>query len=513
MNTQKTTPRQTRLPLTAVAILLVTAAVSLAWSHYKLLSQDEIFVLQTGSVSSVRQLVHIQRTTPISLDPLVYHLLAHAAAKLFGSTAFALRLPSLLGFLLMQLCLFASVRRYSTERAALVAMAFPALTATLFYSAEARPYGLLLGLCALMLICWQRVCEKNRTAGSLAALALVIALALNTHYFAILLLIPLYAAEFVRTVRLRKLDLAMAGAMVAGTACFALTLPFQHAASEFRLHYYNAGTLSVRAISQAYRSLLMDYTQLSPAVQRSIAFAFVSLAVMFVVAGYAVLQRRVLPAGDMVFVVGLIALPLFGFLLGRFVTHSFEVRYVLCAIVGISVAVGLMFAPLLQRSVLPVAAVLCVAVAVTGWLRVRHEMRTSWVVLAGLRVPSEVKAAVLASPTGRLYVQDMGHFDVASLYEPDPELRARLALVYSRENEIRFDGHDTASVTAMHMHAFTSHTIVEYAEWKREPGQKVLWQFDSGWNWTKQALAADGAAVQPVGRIGEGEVVSVVFPK
>jgi len=36
----------------------------------------------------------------------------------------------------MQVCLFFFVRRLAGERAGVVAVAFPALTATLFYSAE-----------------------------------------------------------------------------------------------------------------------------------------------------------------------------------------------------------------------------------------------------------------------------------------------------------------------------------------------------------------------------------------
>lgn len=502
------------LPVSAVAILFVTAVVSLVWSHYKLLSQDEIFVLQTDSVSSVRQLVHIQRTTPISLDPLAYHLLTHAATKVFGATAFALRLPSLAGFLLMQVCLFVLVRRRAGGRAALFAMAFPALTATLFYSAEARPYGMLLGLSALMLVCWRRATDEARPVSALVLLALTITVALNTHYFAILLLIPLCAAELARTMQRRRLDVGVAGAIAGGVAGIVFTMPFQKAAAEFRTHYYNGGAVSVRAITQGYRALFVDYTHYSMAVQRSMAFAFVCLAVMFAVACVRLLQRRMLPFADAVFVVVLTLLPFFGFVLARFVTHSFEVRYVLGALIGVSVLLALALRDVLARPSLTLLTVmLCGAVGVGGWVRITDEMRTSRTIMDGLVVPDAVKAAVLASPTGRLYVQDMGHFDVASLYEPDVEMRARLALVYSRENEIRYDGHDTVSLTAMHMRAFTPYAIVEYRDWKKVPGPVVLLQFQSGWNWTGQALAADGVSVRPLGRMGEGEAVSVSFAR
>src|SRR5207248_1651180 len=90
--------------LTAVTIGF-TVIVSILLSHAKLFSQDEMYEFQTDSVSSLRELAHVQRTSPISLDPLVYHSLSHVAMRAMGAGAFAQRVPALLGFLLMQVCL------------------------------------------------------------------------------------------------------------------------------------------------------------------------------------------------------------------------------------------------------------------------------------------------------------------------------------------------------------------------------------------------------------------------
>ena len=123
-------PIQCRLARVMVVVfVLLTATLSLAWSHYKLMSQDEMYAFQTYSVRSVSDLLQVQRTGPISLE-LLYPLLSHGAMKMLGTDAFALRLPALLGFLLMQVCLFFFVRNMAGERAGVVAVAFPALTAT-----------------------------------------------------------------------------------------------------------------------------------------------------------------------------------------------------------------------------------------------------------------------------------------------------------------------------------------------------------------------------------------------
>ena len=260
-----------------VVFVLLTAAVSLEWSHSKLMSQDEMYAFQTYSVPSVAELVQVQRTEPISLDPLLYPLLAHAGMKAFGDGAFALRLPALLGFLLMQVCLFFFVRRLAGERAGAVAVAFPALTATLFYSAEGRPYGLMLGLYALALLCWQVATREagNREQGTgsrrrgwaLVGLAAAIALTINAHYFGILLLVPLCAAEGFRSLQRRQTDWPVVVAIYMGMAGFAATWPFLKAAGEFHKNYYNAGSVGLHNITRAYRSIFVDYTQMSMPAQ------------------------------------------------------------------------------------------------------------------------------------------------------------------------------------------------------------------------------------------------------
>ena len=89
-----------------VVFVVLTAAISLVWSHNKMMSQDELYAFHTDSVGSVGELVRVQQEWPISLDPLLVHLLSHGGMRVFGVGAFALRLPALVGFLLMQVCLF-----------------------------------------------------------------------------------------------------------------------------------------------------------------------------------------------------------------------------------------------------------------------------------------------------------------------------------------------------------------------------------------------------------------------
>jgi hypothetical protein len=499
----------------AALILLLTAGVAIAWSHVKLLSQDEIFVLQTDSVSSVRELINIQRHYPISLDPLVFHLLAHASARIFGPTALALRLPSIFGFLLMQLCVFFATRRIAGSRAGLIAMTFPALTATLFYAPEARPYGLLLGFYALAFLAWQTATRETASRmGSLILLALAIALTLNTHYFGILILIPICLAELARTVVRRRLDLPVIAAIVIGMGGIIFTLPFQRAAGEFRKHYYNAGAISLRAISQAYRSLFVNYTTQPLAIQRVEDVLLVLFALALIALCIIRLRAHTvtLPKPELVFLLALAALPLFGIALAIFVTHSIEVRYVLAAIIAIAIFFALAVEPWLHNRLSPtsVTALLAMCLVLAGLGRVGAERQKSHQEMVLLTIPPVVRAKVLSLPDSYLYFQDMGHFELATYYERDPVIRSRMTLLFSEPQELRYDHHDTASLTAEHMQHFTGFRIEPYSQLKATPGDHALVLYHSGWDWTDQALAAD-AQVTPLGPALDGDAVLARF--
>jgi hypothetical protein len=513
--------RNAKLPLSAVAFLVLTVTISLFWSHYKLLWNDELSVLQTDSVSSLAQLVHIQRTCPLSFDPIAYHVLAWLAIRLFGAGAFAIRLPALLGFLLMQICLFFFVRQVASERAAVFALAYPALGGALYYSAEGRPYGLLLGFCALAMVSWQTATrsESKRTL-ALVTLALSTALALNTHYYGVLLLVPLCGAEMFRTFQRRRLDFPVIAAIGAGMAWIVFTLPFMKAAREFSLHYSGTGLFSLGLIPLAYRTFLADYPHAySTFDSMSIRHALVVSFVLLIVLGLwgCIRQPRnlpLLPKAEAVFLILLAALPLFGYLLARFVTHTVDPRYVIPAFVGVTSLLAILLSPLFRHNRAGKLALvaLFLAIAFVGFFRIYAQRISMKETMSALVLTPEAKAALLASPSGLLYLQDMGGFESASYYEPDAEVRSRLALVYSANQEMLWSHHDNDARLAMHLHNFTRLTVVPYESIATQPGDHIFVDYKGApWDWADQSFSAAHANVRPLGHAFGGDLMSVRF--
>jgi hypothetical protein len=510
----------TRSNLLVAFFLLLTAVLSLIWSHARLMWNDEFLSFYSDGVATFKQVILVQLHHPISLDPPTYHLLSHLSMDLIGRNAIALRLPALAGFLLFQLCLFFFVRRLAGTRSAVITMAVPILTASFRYSLEGRPYGLLLGLYALSLLCWQLATTDDNVPRSrllpLAGLTLSIALAITSHYFGVLILIPVSLGELSRTTIRKRLDFGVLIALALGLASVGIILPFKRALMVYRKHYYITG-VNIHDISQGYRELFLRYTTWPIPLQKLAAAIMVVLALTLAYTGYKRFKRR--PASEHAYTwVALSAmalLPFFGYLFGRFVTHTMEVRYVIAALIAFAATFGIVLERRLRSNTfyyVTLALILLAAIAINAH-SIFQERSASNEILASLQPSPALHAALAADPNARIYEQSIGNFFVDSFYTPDPTLRSRITLLHNANREVYWLQHDTYSISAMNMQYFTGLPIVDYDQLQHEPGQHLFVQFHDGWNWTDKAIALEHALVRSLGPSFGGEAVSVQWPQ
>ena len=515
-------PKSTRFTAPAF-FLLLSATLSLLWSHARLMWNDEFLSFYSDSVATFKQVLLVQLHHPISLDPPTYHLLSHLSMDILGRNAIALRLPALAGFLLFQLCLFFFVRRLAGDRSAIIAMAVPVLTASFRYSLEGRPYGLLLGLYALSLLCWQIATEHADDPGRtpsrflpLAGLTLSIALAITSHYFGILILIPVSLGELSRTLIRKRLDLGVLTALILGLASVGLILPFKRALMVYRQHYYVAG-VNLHDISQGYRELFLRYTTWPMSLQKLAAATMVVLALTLAFAGYQRFKRR--PATEHAYtwvaLFSMALLPFFGYLFGRFVTHTMEVRYVIAALIAFAATFGIVLERRLRSNTFYYATVTLIVIAsiAINLHSIRQERRDAATFLASLTPSPALQAALAANPTARIYEQDLGNFFLDSFYIPDPALRSRVTLIYDANREVQWLQHDTNAITDVNLQHFTALPITSYDQAFATPAPQLLITFPGGWNWIDNALAQDHALITPLGTSFGGEALSIQMPQ
>jgi hypothetical protein len=508
--------------LAACGVLLLTAVLALVWSHARLMWNDEFLSFYSDSVPTLGGVLHVQMHSPISLDPPTYHLLSHLSMDVAGRNGIALRLPALCGFLLLEASLFLLVRRLAGYRAGLIAMTLPLCTASFRYAVEGRPYGLLLGLYAAAVLCWVAAAERGETARPralpLIGLFLSIALAITSHYFGVLILLPVSLGEAMRSWRRWRFDWPVVATMTAGLASIALILPGKAALAPYQRHYYTSA-VNLHNVSQGYRELFVRYNTWPLPVQKVCAdlLAVATLWLLWATvrrlrahAGTEPALGRDLGAALWAAMLGLAVLPFFGYLFGRFVTHTMEVRYVIAALIPFAVSIALLLERRLRSMrffASTIAAMITLAVLL-GVVQIRGDQKKSAAILASLVIPSSLHDDLGAHTGKPLYTQSLSDFFLDGFYAPDALVRQRITLVYDEPGEVKWLRHNTNAVTAVNLQQFTPLHLAPYSQMLAQPDALLL-NYHSGWEWVGEDLRARSTPQRALGDAAGASLVEL----
>jgi hypothetical protein len=321
--------------------ILIFAEVYLAITTLHALRRfwyDELFTYYMTQLPSMRA-VWSALMGGADLNPPLFYAVTRAFQKLFGNGELATRLPAILGFLVMLLCIFHFVSRYGSRLAGLGAMSFPPITGAYYYASEARAYGMVLGFAGVAAVCWQAAARNERRSIALPGLAAALGCALMSHCYAVLALIPFALAETARTVVRRKLDWPMLAALAAPCPLVLVYLPLLGAARTdsydnpfFRPEWASIPDAYVRLFGAALVPLLLAGIVLALTRDRGPSSLTSHIAAV------------AMPAHEFALALGFSLVPVFAVLLAMAVTRIFEFRYGLVSILGVSIFVGALVA-------------------------------------------------------------------------------------------------------------------------------------------------------------------------
>jgi Dolichyl-phosphate-mannose-protein mannosyltransferase len=173
------------------AAMLLAAALRLSTLDLQSFWYDEAFtpvhVLHASLWATLRSVAHTENTPPL------WYLIAWADARVLGSGEIALRLPSALAGIATVPVAWAIGCELAGRRAAIACAVLVAVNPLfVWYSQEARAYGLFVLTGALAMLCFLRA-MRAPTRARMAAFALSGSLALLSHYFAVFLLVGMVA--------------------------------------------------------------------------------------------------------------------------------------------------------------------------------------------------------------------------------------------------------------------------------------------------------------------------------
>ena len=463
-----------------------------AW--HKLLWNDELFTLYIARLPTYADIWSFLATGVEQLPP-TFHILARLCMKLFGVNPWALRLPEILGVGVMSFCLFVVVSRRSSAAYGLVAMLLPLVTHVFYYATEARPYGLVLGCAALSLLCWQSAADEHRRVLSLVGLAVSLAGALASHYYAVFIFVPLAAGEIARTVVQRRLDPSMWLAFALATFPLWVFLPLIQAGRRLGATFWARPRWS--DMVAFYQNLLLTAS----------GGIFLFIGILVLLTTYALVHSSIgaepkhdstsrIPVHEVVAGLGYLAIPALAVLLAKLATGAFTDRYALAAVVGLALII-----PWGAYLILDGRATLGIALAAVlfSWfvakdgiepaVTQRRDLATLQDTLAFLsRAAPDDAPLVIASP--HIFFQ-------LSYYAPPP-LASRLVYLTDTAAAMRYFKTDTVELGLQEFRRWTPISVEDYRSYVRTHPRFLLYGDTGAWVWLLPELIATGARLQLV---------------
>lgn len=185
--------------ITVLLFLVLIFLFALAQAAGKPFWYDELYTYLPASLPSWAAVWHFFSSGADTASPLPA-LLVHATLRFPLAPEISARIPFMLSFLVLCLCLYIFLRRrYPTSYAVAAMVAAAGFPALFYYSTEIRAYALMLAGVGIAMVCWQSLAQNHlkKTSANwcMAGLWLGLATAICAHDFAVFLFVPFSAAQ------------------------------------------------------------------------------------------------------------------------------------------------------------------------------------------------------------------------------------------------------------------------------------------------------------------------------
>ncbi len=471
------------------------------------LDSDEIFTLAISRIGTLHGIWQALLAGGDGNPPLQF-IATHALLRLFGEGLTVLRLPSILGFWCMALCLHRWLARRFPSRLALAGALFPLVTAARTVPLEARAYGLMLGFCALTLTSWQKATAGGQRVFALAGMAFGLAAGIFSHFYAILILVPILGGELIRSLHRKSLDYPLWISVIVGLAPGLFLLPLMRAGHRFAEHFWAPPFLG--SIPLAYETLLGGPAVLSLLLIAACASAFVGRE-WSLSSG----PRRAtpLPPHELAATLLLSGMP---FLVGiaSLYTKAYAPKYPIVAVLGIATLVVLLAAFFQgDRNSLGTVMIACfLGVASVQFVHSDLHWRSpaqsanslhpdGW--QGAFRLPSSLDTGSL-----NVVISDSHTFLTLTHYA-DQGLKQRIFYLTDPAAAVRYSGFDTDELVLTAQRRWTNWKVESYQTFI-EHNPRFLVYTNEGWLIPK--LLADHATIQVLGVFEDEYLYRVTSP-
>jgi hypothetical protein len=264
------------------------------------------------------------------LNPPFFYIVTRLSITLFGANEIATRLPGFVGYAAAAVAVYRFSKSLFGPPAGLLSALLLLGASSAEYAAEGRAYGLLLGLTAWAIFFWQRATASPNAVSYRLGLSLLLTLALLTHCYGVLVMIPFGVGCLVRWWRIRKVERGLATAVMLPGFAVVSYLPLMSALGPVAMDNIIFRPAAER-LPRFYAGLIQELTL--PAIG-----ALVLIALSWRRANAEPEERADrMPSESWALSATFLLIPLFAWLLALTATRVFMERYGLPAVLGIAI--------------------------------------------------------------------------------------------------------------------------------------------------------------------------------
>lgn len=440
-----------------------------------------------------------------------FYLVERISAAIIPNQEVAFRLPSILGFCCILICVFVFARRRSSGAYALMGAVIGLMTVLFhWYGVEARPYSLVVACVSVGLVCYQRA----PAAGWVVLMGFVLAVAQTLSHYAVFALVPFGIAEVVLALTTRRFRLGVWMALVCGAAPLAFFWPLL---VQFKKYYVTLPFVrpSLSGIIHTYGSLLSVPPPWGVAV-----FAALSLGLLEIISSFVLTQRAKengasISLHEHVALLVLLGLPLVGYAVAKLTHAGMTDRYVLSAALGVPLSAGQLLSKSNRRSIIVALGFLIPLVAVqeaSFWISRRGQFIRFASPVASIE--SLVKSAGYSDLP--VVVSDGLEYLPIMHYVKPPEGR-RFVSVVDLSASIAFAGDDTLDKELLVLRDFAPLQVLEFSAFAAGHHSFLLYSTNGSHgdphDWWVDRLVRDGYIVRVIAAKNRQSVFLVTSPQ
>jgi hypothetical protein len=481
--------------LTAVLCALYSCAAAIAAAQ-KALWYDELFTFHVSRLSGFGAIWNALARGVDNHAPLDYWL-RHVFMRVFGTSELAFRLPSIIAFGIALFCLIRLVAKRSSMSCGLLAGLILLSTQAHQYAYEGRAYASLIAWAVISLLCWQLAAEGKR--GALIGLSAALAAGLYSHYYGVLLFVPLVAGEIWRSVERRRIDWGVWLAFGLAIIPLVTMMPLIKAAKPYASGFWTP--VDVHTLIDIYMNIVGA-----------------SALVLLVLLCWRLLMSRApayrgdnhgdMPSYEIAAAAGYLLLPLFCYVMAKSITGALFYRYVVSAVTGVAILASLAVYRIAKNAGVAIAvAIICLSLIagdawVEGYRGVAKKAGTANLLNELNRwLPDSGEPLVVAN--GVRFAQ-WAHYAA-------PRIQQRLTYVASLEDSLNLKGTNTQDRALLGLRSLLPSPVMKYQDFKEQNPHFRMIMPDGSWQLNK--LLQDGASINAVGIFRGEPVYDVSFSK